>query len=100
MSDTLTLKPSAEGEGCCPDQDPWQPTENGRVAIVNSSGFDQELTNITNGALNPSPHGVITIAKDECWHGPVGPNKVPPYTYEYDDGLPVAGPRTGTIDPS
>lgn len=100
MSNTLTLEPSAAGQGCSPDQEPWRPTGGGRVAIVNSSGFEQQLTNITNGALNQSPHGVITIRENECWQGTVGRGGRQPYTYDYNDGEPAARPRTGTIDPS
>ena len=99
MSDTLILKPSGNG-GCIPEPILWKPTGRGPVKIDNQSGFEQKLTKITQGALNPSPHREITIAKDDDWKGTVGPKKVPPYTYEYNDGQPVAGPRTGTIDPS
>lgn len=95
MSNTLTLNPSGT-EGCTPDQDPWQPTKSGPVTIANDSGYDQLLSNINNGLLNPSPHGSITVLK-AGWTGTVGNKKG---TYSFNDGLGSRGVRKGTIDPS
>lgn len=91
---TLTLCPSGDG-GCVPDKDPWI-CDPGRVQIINNTEVTQELTNVTNGVLAPAPQKTVSVPTTG-WIGAAGSNKG---TYIYDDGLPVAGPRTGTIDPS
>jgi hypothetical protein len=93
-SNTLTLNASGSG-GCTPNKDPWRPAP-GPVEILNKSGFEQTLTNVTKGVLAPAPHRIVTVPT-EGWPGTAGSNKG---TYIYDDGFPEAGPRTGTIDPS
>ena len=95
MSNTLTLNPSGT-DGCTPSPDPWEPTKSGPVNIVNSSGHEQVLFNITPGLLAPAPGGSITVPTTG-WSGTVGNKKG---TYSYNDGLPTRGVRSGTIDPS
>lgn len=96
MSNTLTLNASGSG-GCTPSDDPWTPTSGGAVTIVNNSGYDQDLTNITPGLLTPAPGNAITVTTTANWEGRVGTSNG---TYSYDDGLPEEDPRNGTIDPS
>ena len=96
MSDTLTLNASGTG-GCAPDQEPWAPGNGASVTIVNSSGSDQVLSNITPGLLAPAPNGSITVTTTTNWTGTVGSNSG---TYSYNDGSDKRGMRTGTIDPS
>ena len=91
---TLTLIASGDG-GCEPDKNPWDPAS-GPVKICNESGFEQKLTNVTHGVLAPAPHHLVTVSK-QGWHGTAGGDKG---TYIYDDGLPVAGPREGRINPT
>ena len=90
----LTLLASGSG-GCKPNKDPWEP-DPGRVEIINQSSAVQELTDVTNGVLAPAPHKIVTVPL-AGWDGTAGNDKG---TYIYEDGLPEARPRTGTIDPS
>jgi len=102
MSRFLILEPSGN-RGCEPDEQIWQPPQGRWAYIINNSGFDQTLTNITPGALSPSPGGEFTIVAGGFVRKRVGRRHEPPYTYNYDDGLPQPAdfvPRTGTIDPS
>ena len=94
MSDTLTLGPSGD-KGCTPDSDPWTPTKSGPVTILNTSGHEQILTNISKGLLASAPGGSITVPTTG-WSGTVGNKKG---TYDYNDGLGMRGVRSGTIDP-
>ena len=96
MSDTLTLSASGTG-GCSPDQNPWEPTSGGAVSIVNNSGAQQMLSDITPGLLNPAPGNSITISSGGTWNGRVGTSSG---TYSYNDGSNKRGMRNGTIDPS
>lgn len=93
---TLTLNPAGTG-GCAPSPDPWTPAKGSQVEIINSSGAEQTLTNISPGLLNSAPGGQITITSGGTWSGTVGNNNG---TYEYNDGSRERGVRTGTIDPS
>ena len=97
MSNILILNETENG-GCEPDQDHWHPTGDHKVTIVNNSGFEQILTNITNGVLTPARHLEVIVPKDGCWQGRSGRSQVTG-TYTYEDGS-TAVPRTGTIDPS
>ena len=50
---TLVLNPSASGQGCAPNYEPWTPAPadgSRRVAIYNASGYQQILSSIS-GAL-------------------------------------------------
>ena len=94
-SNTLTLLPSGD-KGCIPDLDPWKPHKSGKVNIVNKSGFEQTLSNISKGLLSPSPHDTIIVPL-EGWAGTAGRKKG---TYQYEDGLEIEGVRNGTIDPT
>lgn len=97
MSNMLTLEASGSG-GCTPDQNPWKPTKGGSVTIKNNSGFDQILSNITPGLLNPvGASKSITVTTTQDWNGTVGSTRG---TYTYNDGLAEEDPRNGTIDPS
>lgn len=94
MSNTLTLNPSGTN-GCVPDDNPWHPDGGQPVTIVNNSGFDQTLANVTPGLLAPAQQGTITVPTTG-WSGHVGRGIG---TYEYDDDIAGADVRTGTIDP-
>lgn len=94
-SSTLILKPSGKG-GCVPASDPWNPPKSGKVKIVNNSGAEQKLTNISKGLLSPSPHNTVVVP-EEGWSGTVGNKKG---VYQYEDGSEDMGVRDGTIDPS
>lgn len=91
----LNLTPSGAG-GCSPEPLDWKAKKKSLVAIVNSSGADQTLSNITAGALSTGGTS-ISIKKDSFWLGTMEDKKG---SYEYDDGEPSAAPRTGRIDPS
>ena len=98
MSNTLNLDASGSN-GCTPDQDPWEPNS-GPVTITNSTSVTQTLFNITPGLLvptdrPPAPANTISVPTTG-WSGTVGRSSG---TYNYEDGLPEAGVRTGTIDP-
>lgn len=95
MSNTLTLNASGSN-GCSPSPDPWKPTKGAEVTIVNNSGVQQLLTNVTAGLLAPAPGNTVTVPTSG-WSGRVGQNKG---TYSYEDGLPTRGVRNGTIDPT
>jgi len=99
VANTLTLHPSGTN-GCTPAPLNWKPDAQHKVAIVNHSGFEQTLSNITPGLLRAAPHGVITVPKDGCWQGTTGSHRPNPGTYTYEDGTARTIPRTGTIDPS
>ncbi|MEP4485992.1 MAG: hypothetical protein ABJ013_10215 [Halioglobus sp.] len=98
----LNLTPSGVG-GCSPEPaEPvdWKPKKKSLVAIVNSSGADQTLSNITVGMLKDQAGKEVThidVSNKGFWLGTVEQKKG---TYEYDDGETSAGPRTGRIDPS
>jgi len=103
MSNTLTLNPSGTN-GCTPDQDPWTPANGAEVTIINSSGYRQTLSSITNGCLIQTRGGrvnSITLDHNGDWTGRAGGigNRG---TYQYDDGgpSPMLDMRSGTIDPS
>jgi hypothetical protein len=93
----LTLEASGTN-GCEPDKNPWYVCPGKAVEIVNNSGHEQTLSNISNGLISPSPQGRIVVPTSG-WTGRIG-NGNTEGTYQYEDGLPVAGPRTGIIDPS
>ena len=63
---TLVLEPSREGQGCAPNYEHWTPAladGSRRVAIYNASGYEQTLSDITPGLLNPTSSGrQITLA--------------------------------------
>ncbi len=96
MSNTLTLNAVEGTEGCSPDQNPWEPTSGGSVTITNNSGYEQILSSITSGLLNPAPGGSITVPTSG-WSGTVGTSSG---SYDYNDGSTKRGMRNGTIDPS
>lgn len=98
---TLVLQPcNGTSEGCEPSYDPWTPPKGASVAIYNATDYQQSLTNISGGLLNPSPGNTITLDSGQTWCGTVGNNSG---GYDYNDcstrGKNVA-PRRGTIDPS
>ncbi len=96
---TLVLNPSASGQGCAPNYEPWTPAPAGAprsVAIYNASGHEQTLSNIDQGLLNPSPGGQIIIAAGSTWCGTVGNANG---EYDYEDGSSKMVPRRGTINP-
>lgn len=95
-SHTLTLTASGV-KGCEPDHNPWRPPKGSRVKIINDSGFEQTLTHISKGLLNPSPHDSVVIPANGEWSGTVGQQDG---SYQYEDGLKAMGVRDGTIDPS
>ena len=91
---------SSGADGCAPDPLDWKVKKNSLVAIVNSSGAAQVLSNITSGVLvDQAGNGVtsITVNDGGFW---LGTMKDKNGNYEYQDGLPDAGTRTGRIDPS
>jgi hypothetical protein len=94
-SRTLTLISSGTG-GCEPNYNPWKPPKSGPVNIINNSGVQQLLTNVSRGLLAPAPHKTVTVPITG-WSGAVGNKKG---TYQYEDGLEDMGVRNGTIDPS
>ena len=101
---TLVLEPSGEDQGCAPNYEPWTPAvadhHPRKVAIYNASGYEQTLSDITPGLLNPTSPGPghqITLAPGSTWTGTVG-NDNGEYTYQ--GGLAAQVPRTGTINPT
>ncbi|KAA9131549.1 hypothetical protein F3N42_09540 [Marinihelvus fidelis] len=100
IHDVLVLGPCADGgEGCVPSEDPWRPPQQTEVVIVNLSGHEQSLTNISNALLTPVQHNQITIPAGKAWVGRVG-RRVDRGTYTYNACTDDAGPRNGTIDPA
>ncbi|MGD8680601.1 MAG: hypothetical protein PVJ33_09555 [Lysobacterales bacterium] len=101
MSNTLTLN-AAGTDGCSPYQNPWTPTHGAAVSIVNSSGHDQTLSNISNGCLIQTGGGAVTqidISSGGTWNGRAGGSNNGG-SYDYEDGSNKRGMRNGTIDPS
>ena len=94
----LVLRAAGTG-GCLPDPLDWKPKKNKRAAILNASGAEQELSNLTDDMLvdeDGNSVSSVTIAANGFWLGEVA--KKGEYTYQ--DGTAQAAPRTGTIDPS
>ena len=100
----MILKPSGV-DGCEPDPQDWLPEKNAKVVILNDSGADQELTDISTKLLKDK-HGTwektIFIKDGEFWEGKTGAKRNSPGSYVYQSGETVkdVGPRNGTIDPS
>ena len=99
----MILNTSGEG-GCLPEPLNWPTEKNTKVVIVNNSGADQILSNISDDLLKGDGGWVnrIEIADGEFWEGKVGAKREEgdPGRYIFNDGEDGAAPRIGTIDPS
>lgn len=102
----MILMPSGDG-GCLPQPLVWPTEKNAKVVIVNASGADQKLSNISDDLLKGDGGWVsnITISDGDFWSGKVGAKREEgdPGNYIFDDGEEKKfedAPRVGTIDPS
>jgi hypothetical protein len=82
----------------------WSPKKGSLVKIINISGVERELFNITEGLFVPDVRS-IRIEAGGVWYGLIG--NVNTGGYQYDDGCPppkgrlrTLAVRQGTIDPS